>query len=73
MLIANEGPDSGQGLHTYDDLYIVDTGVSTCYNTPAPFPDVGGEEGCQAQASIPNAAIEESVEVASNQEHPRAP
>jgi len=73
MLIANEGPDSGQGLHAYDDLYIVDTGVSTCYNTPAPFPDVGGEEGCQAQASIPNTAIEESVEVASNQEHPRAP
>ena len=35
-------------VDTVGNLYIVDTGVSTHYNTPAPFPDVGGEEGCQA-------------------------
>jgi hypothetical protein len=46
--MGNEGPDNRQGLNAYDDSYIVDTSVSTRYNTPVPFPNVGGEEGYQS-------------------------
>jgi len=34
--MGNEGPDNRQGLNAYNDSYIVDTGISTHYDTPAP-------------------------------------